>query len=495
MKKFLNRSLPAISLLGLALCFGIQARAEEQDTIKTGIYAGAIPLGGMTKEEADREIQSFVENLGQVQITLLAAAGKEVVVNAGEFGIRWANPELTEEAAKVGTRGNVIQRYKVLKDLEHDSLVYDILLSLDLQAVGDVLIQKCSVYDSEASDMSLIRENGEFRIIEGTAGYFLDVETSIDNVNDFLTGDWDYRPCEIALNVEELQPRGTKEQLSAVRDVLGSFTTVYSTSAAGRKANVENGCQLIDGTLLYPGDEFSAHDATAPYTEQNGYHMAGSYVGGRVVDSVGGGVCQVSTTLYNAVLGAELEVKKRYSHSMTVSYVDISADAALAESSGKDFVFVNNTEYPIYIEGQTGDRRLTFTIYGVETRPAGRSVRYESEVLETISPSGDVIRTDDTLPVGYLETDSAYTGYKARLWKIVEEDGVEVSRTQVNSSTYKMVPRSATVGTATGDEAVRSELQRAVESGNIDVVKNVLAALTAPPVPETPVYENGAEED
>ena len=105
---------------------------------------------------------------------------------------------------------------------------------------------------------------------------------------------------------------------------------------------MENGCRLIDGFVLYPGEEFSAYGAVSPFTKENGYFMAGSYVDGKVVDSLGGGICQVSTTLYNAVLLSELEVTERHNHSMIVSYVEPSADAAISESSGKDFKFVNN---------------------------------------------------------------------------------------------------------------------------------------------------------
>ena len=181
--------------------------------------------------------------------------------------------------------------------------------------------------------------------------------------------------------------------------------------------------------------------------------MAGSYLNGKVVDSLGGGICQVSTTLYDAVLYAELEVTERHNHSMIVSYVDPSADAAIAESSGKDFCFINNTEYPIYIEGIIDNKTITFNIYGKETRPSNRKVRYESEILEVINPPADMIYPDPSHPIGYIVKESAHIGYKAKLWKIVTEDGAEVSRTQVNSSNYKMVPRSATVGTATADPA------------------------------------------
>lgn len=489
MKFFLRTGCLFALLAGCILCFGISAQAKAGGTIKKGIYAGEIDLSGMTAEEATQAVQGFVDGLRGVEITLLAAGNREVVVTADQLGIEWENPELVQEAMEVGTHGNVIKRYKVMKDLEHKNLIYKIKLSFDLQTISDFLTYNCSRYDIAAVDWSLVRENGEFRIVEGAVGYAVDVETSIDNVYEYLTGEWDYKPCRIALNVTEQEPRGSVEELSKVKDVLGSFTTTYSVSVLGRKANVENGCELMDGTLLYPGDEFSAHKAAAPFTEQNGYYMAGSYINGRVVDSVGGGICQVSTTLYNAVLRAELEVKKRYNHSMTVSYVDVSADAALAESSGKDFIFVNSSEYPIYIEGIAKDKKLTFNIYGMESRPSNREVRYESEVLEVTEPSEDQIFTDADLPLGYIVVESAYTGYKARLWKIVLVDGEEVSRTQVNSSSYKMVPRSATVGTATTDENAYNEIMAAVGTSNIDHVKSVIAALAAPPAQEAPEYE------
>ena len=202
---------------------------------------------------------------------------------------------------------------------------------------------------------------------------------------------------------------------------------------------------------------------------------------GKVVDSLGGGICQVSTTLYNAVLNAELEVTERHNHSMIVSYVDPSADAAIAESSGKDFCFVNNTDAPIYIEGVIENKRVTFTIYGKETRAANRQVKYESKVLEVINPPADMIYADASQPIGYIVQESAHIGYKAQLWKVVTEDGVEVSRTQVNSSSYKMVPRSATVGTATNDPTAYEEIMAAIGTNSIDHVKNVIALLTAQP--------------
>jgi vancomycin resistance protein YoaR len=481
MKKGIRRGCVAMLLLACIFAFGTRAEAESAEGIKNGIFAEDIDLSGMSAQEASAAVEAYVEGLRETQITLLAADETEVAVTAGELGIFWANPELVTDALEVGIHGNVIERYKLLKDLEQENLILPIEISFDLQAISDILLERCVQYDVKAEDATLVRENGEFRVVGGQIGYALDVETSVDRVSEQLMKDWDRQPCTIALDVEVEQPRGTAEDLAQVKDVLGTFTTSYSSSGPNRSANVSNGCELINGTLLYPGEEFSTYESVAPFSQANGYYMAGSYLNGKVVDSLGGGICQVSTTLYNAVLQAELDVTERHNHSMIVTYVEPSADAAIAESSGKDFKFVNNLEYPIYIEGYTQNKRLTFTIYGKESRSADREVRYESKVLEVINPPADVIYADGSQPIGYVVSDSAHVGYKAQLWKVVLEGGQEVSRTQVNSSSYKMVPRSGTVGTATEDPVAYEEIMAAIGTGNLDHVRNVIGMLTAPP--------------
>lgn len=459
---------------------------KDGNTIKTGIYADEINLSGMNGEEATQAIQAYVGELAGVELTLLAAADTEVTVTAGELGIVWANPDLVGEALEVGTRGNVIERYKILKDLQYDNLVYPIDLSFDTQAIHNILQERCTQYDREAVNATLTREDGQFHVTEGSAGYTLNVEASADSVLRFLTEEWNRGTCDIALDMTVTEPQGSAEALAQVTDVLGTYTTSYASSNSHRSTNIETGCGLINGMVLYPGEEFSTYEAVGPFTAERGYEPAGSYLNGKVVDSLGGGICQVSTTLYNAVLLAELEVTQRSSHSMIVTYVELSSDAAITEGAGKDFRFVNNLEYPIYIEGAIGDKSITFTIYGKETRAANREIRYESVVLETNKPSADDIFPDSSHPIGYIVTDGAHIGYKAQLWKIVLEDGVEVSRTQVNSSSYKMVPRSATVGTATGDPSAYEEIMAAIGTGNIEHVRNVIAVLTAPPAEPSP---------
>lgn len=482
MKKFVIRvGLLLAASLGIMLYLPVPAEAKTADTFKEGVYAEEVSLGGMTMDEAKAAIEAYIDSLEAVEITLVLADAQEVPVTAGDFGICWSNPEILEDAIRLGTDGNIVERYKAMEDLACENKIYPIELDFEITDIDAVLAEKCSDFDREAIDYELIRENGAFQIIEGQTGYFLDVENSIDTIYAYMNEQWNREEASIALNVVITEPRGSVDELSRVTDVLGTFTTSYSTSGSSRSANVENGTDLINGALLYPGDEFSTYEEVSPFTKGNGYHMAGSYVNGKVVDSLGGGICQVSTTLYNAVLLAELEVTERHNHSMIVNYVDASADAAIAESSGKDFRFVNNTDYPIYVEGiTTSNKKITFNIYGVETRPEGRTVEYVSEVLETIYPQTDALYPDAGQQIGYIKVSSAHIGYKAKLWKVVKEDGVEVSRELVNSSSYKMSPRSAVVGVATADPVAYNEIMAAIGTNSIDHVKNVIALLVPP---------------
>ena len=468
-----------LMLLALVLVCGVNlpVRAAGEATLKEGVLIQGMDLSGMNKQEASRAVEQYIEDhLRPVQVTLQTSGNTDVQVTAGDLGIRWSNPEILDEALSIGTEGNVIARYKVLKDLKREPVNYELAFEFDINAINQVLTEQCSLYDQPVVNAVLKRENGVFSVVEGQVGYRLDVETSIDVIYEYMTLEWDLQPCVIKLDVIVEQPLGSAEELAKVTDLLGSFTTSFSSSGADRSANVSNGCRLIDGSTLYPGQEFSTYEAVAPFTQQNGYYMAGSYLNGKVVDSLGGGICQVSTTLYNAVLRAELEVTQRYNHSMIVTYVDPSADAAIAESSGKDFRFVNNLDVPIYIEGIIEGKRITFNIYGQETRSSDRKVTYESKVLEVINPPGEILYAEASQPIGYLvKGDSAHIGYRAQLWKVVTENGVEVERSQVNSSSYKMVPSSYHVGVATADPNAYTAIIDAINSGSVANVRTVIA--------------------
>lgn len=440
--------------------------------IRQGITIDGVDVSGMTESEAMAQIQADVEEKKAAVITL---QGKEddqkVEVTAGDLGLYWSNPDIIDEIGAYGKASNIIARYKQNKDLEQHGMNFSIQFSVDKDAIDNVITNQCASFNEEAEDATLSRDGSSFTIVPGQTGYVVDTAASADTIYSQLSSGWDGEALTIALTIDVDEPKGTEEELSKVKDLLGTFTTSYSSSGTSRCGNIANGTKLINGHTLYPGDEFSVLNALTPFTEENGYYLAGSYLGGQVVDSFGGGICQVSTTLYNALIRAEIQITERYNHSMIVGYVDPSMDAAIAESSGMDLKFKNNTEHPIYIEGYTSGKTVTFNVYGVETRDAGRKVTFESEVLSKTEPTGQKVYTDASQPVGYIKSQSAHIGYKAQLWKIVTENGKQVSKEVFNTSTYNAEPASITVGTA---GTVSAELSAAIAANDVDGVKAAL---------------------
>lgn len=229
--------------------------------------------------------------------------------------------------------------------------------------------------------------------------------------------------------------------------LMGSYTTYFSGSGENRIYNIQHAADILNGTVIEAGEEFSVSAAIGPINEDNGYRQAGAYQDGKLIESVGGGVCQISSTLYNAALGAELEITERCEHSMTVGYIDLSRDAAIA-GDYKDLKFINNSGAAITIESWATSDGVTFKIWGADTaKKNGRSFKLETVILETIDPGDDVIEVDESKAADYYEvTQSAHTGYRTELYKVVYVDGVETDCIKINSSVYEASPAYITVG-------------------------------------------------
>ncbi len=464
---------------------------KSEGTLLPGTKIDGQSVGGMTPAEAEAVIADKVERAKKAKITLYSEAHEPITsFTADEIGLDWGNPEMLEEIENFGHGGNPITRYKAVKDLEQQGLNYEVEFKVNDEQLRARVADCLGVVNRPAVDAQLKRENGAFQFIPGQTGKVLDVEATVSSVKDALGSGWTRMDLVVPLVITVDEPKGSGEELSKIKDLLGSFTTSYQTSGNARTLNIINGCKLSSGEILYPGETFSMLKHLTPFTEANGYQLAGSYLGNKVVDSLGGGICQVSTTLYNAVIRAELEVVERYNHSMIVGYVDASADAAIAESSGMDFKFRNNLDYPVYIEGITQNRAITYNIYGVETRPASRQIRFESEVLETIPSEGSEVETDPTQPIGYVAMSNGYTGYRAQLWKVVTENGNQVSREVFNKSSYRMTPAQITVGTA---GIMTAGLQNAIASKDINEIRAAAAFAAANQMPADALTEAASE--
>ncbi len=480
-KKFLKGILAAC-LLGAALF--MTTAADEPNVISDGVFIGDMDVSGMTVEEAEAYVRGEVKALASSVITL-QMGDDTTSATWGDLGLTWENQELVQEISQLGTTGNIIRRYKEQKDLQNQSSRYEIEYELDEEA-QEAFVKSCAAFNSQPIEGSVhMGDDGYLYVEGGTDGLTLDAEATLaslqEHLNTLEAGD-----KTIEVTVDRVSPVLTAETLSKMNSVLGSATTDYSASSWGRAKNVENGTAKINGTLLMPGESFSVTAAVVPFTPDNGYELAPSYESGQVVDSYGGGICQVSTTLYNAVLKAELQVDARNNHTMIVNYVDPSKDAAIAEGV-MDLRFTNTLDSPVYIAGSAYYGTLNFSIYGEETRPSNRSLRFVSETTSKSDPSKNiklVAKTDQN--VGYLsQVQSAHQGLSAVLWKEIYYDGVLSETIQVNSSHYVASPAIYEVGVVTDNQALSAALHAAIGQNDLGQVQYLMANGVETEAPET----------
>lgn len=462
--------------------FNKKAEEEIEDipgTIIDGVYAGSIDISGMTYKQALNAVNSYVDSISSRNLAIESINENIVQFPLSDLGIKWGNKDIIIDAMGLGKGGNLIEQYKTICDLKKSPKVYDVQLDFDREKITELINEEANRSNIRPTNAVIERVDGHFVIkSQGVAGVEINVAKSVSDIMSVLSniGEGD---LYVALTTDVYESDIDEEALSQMTDILGTYTTSFKTSSQDRSGNVNTGCRHVNGTVLYPGEQFSMYNSVSPFTEENGYFMAGSYLNGMVVESLGGGICQVSSTLYNAVIRSELQVDERSPHSMVVTYVDLSSDAAIA-GTYKDFKFTNNTEYPIYIEGYTTDeKKITFNIYGKDTRDPRRTVEFESVETSKTEPEGEKIIADPSKPVGFISTQSAHIGYTGELWKIVKVDGVETERIKINKSTYHPSPRTATVGTGAMDANVVATMDAAIATGSIDFVKQTIASLTA----------------
>lgn len=447
MKKILMKLLMVLAVAtGTFLFFSAPALAAQTYHIPDGVEVEGIDLSGMTQEEARAALVTFVDQVKSG--TLKLTAGEDVVeIPLSEIGLDVADASVIDNLSKIGSGGNIIRRYKELTDVKNHNASYKISFVCSRDQLTAAISARADQINRQPQDATIVRHDGQLIITEELIGRNLKIEETADSVMNTLAGEWDKTSLTAAVIMEETPAVHTAEELSVIQDCLATYTTSYGGSSSNRVANIQNGAAKIDETTLYPGDTFSFTQAVAPFTAENGYYLAGAYASGKNVDSMGGGICQVSSTLYNTVLRAELTIVERTNHMMTVGYVPLAADATIAEPT-IDFKFRNDYDFPVYIEAYTYNGSVTVAIYGKETRPANRTVEFESVTEQTIAPPADVVTEDLNQPEGYEDvTQSAHTGYVAALYKCIYVDGVLESRALVNRSTYQAYPRYVTKGT------------------------------------------------
>lgn len=408
--------------------------ALDTQEIYPGVNVMDIDLGGKTVAEATTLIQQELNAQILTNQVTLQYQDKEWKFTFEELGVSADAAAIAQRAFEIGRSGDLRQRDLLIRNLDTSKEAVQLDTAFDEKQLKTVLEELANEIKVEPVDAVLSFNDGTFSVTPEQNGLALDQEKAMADIQKALQDGQD--GVKIELPVKEEKPKMTKELLSTIQDKIGSGSTYYSTSNYGREQNLIVGASKLNGMIVMPDEEVSFNSTVAPITAENGYHAANVIVGDEYVLDLGGGLCQVSTTLYNAVIRAELEVLERDCHAFPSDYVQMGLDAAVAQGY-IDFRFKNTTGYPIYIAMWCGGGEIGAAIYGKETHDPSRTLSFDYEITSVIEKPKAVEEYDPTLKPGERVVKSeGHTGYTVDTYKTVTENGV--STTEWFSTSYYM---------------------------------------------------------
>jgi vancomycin resistance protein YoaR len=387
----------------------------------------------------------------------LSEFGKQLYGELAEHSVEVQDDCVVVTPGKTGASTDYTEANSQVLNAIANGKFTDISVTMRKQEPQDVDVD--SLYNEvyvEPKDAEFETTAKSAKVASHVVGIELDKDDAKDKVSKIKEGG---DPVEI--KVIKTMPAVTKNMLEnkLFNTTLASYSTKYSASNTNRSANLALAASNMNGTVLAPGETFSYNDVVGERTAARGFKNAPVYENGKSVDGIGGGVCQVSTTLYSAVLYADLKIVSRQNHSLPVSYVPLGQDATVVDGS-IDFKFQNNTDYPIKVVSSAGGGTISVSIVGTE-RETERKVELVHNTLSKIEPTTKEVKTD-SLPAGTTKVvSSGKAGYVVESTKIVYENGKEVSRTSLGKSTYKMVQKEVEVGTGASAQAAQTQAPEA----------------------------------
>ena len=348
-----------------------------------------------------------------------------------------------------GTKGNTIKKEALKKEIldrVEKEKNEDIILEIYEVEPGNIDIEKIynEVY-TEPKDAYYTKD--PFEIFPHVNGINFDKEAAKEILEQ------DKEEYEIPLIITTPKITTNKIGTEAFPDMLSTFSTRYDASNTPRTTNLKLAMQKLNGVVVSPGETFSYNKTLGKRTAEAGYKEAGGFAGGKVVQTLAGGICQISSTLYDAVVYANLDIVERHNHMFLAGYVGAGKDATVVYGT-YDFKFKNTRKYPIMIKTSIGSGVAQISIYGVK-----EEVEYEVEISSKILsyiPYKVVYETDNSLASGKEKVaQNGMNGCKSITYKILKLNGAQVSSTVLSTDTYdpmnKIIKRgpSKTIETST----------------------------------------------
>lgn len=413
-----------------------QARSANA-RLAPGLVIDGVALGGARVDEALEKLHAAHEALAAQTVFEIAGPGESLRLRAADFPIAWDTEAVLLQAFNAPRLGG--------------EKIFSCTARIGGEGCRAALEEACAHLNTKAQDASFAYEDGAFRYSEERAGSRLDTALLSDCIVSLPLGD----THRLQAVMRTQSPGYTIEEARADTTLLSEFSTSFAGgnyAAKNRVHNIQKAAAGIDGVKLDPGEEFDMNALLGPRSAETGYKEANAIRDGAYVQEYGGGVCQVSSTLYNAVLMAGLEVSERSHHSWPLGYIDIGRDATIS-TGGPNFRFINSAQSPVYISAlvDTQTQEVTVRIYG-RAREDGLSIRLRSKKVESLPDPGDEVREDASLKPGEEKrVRESRPGSVSETYRLYyDSDGNLVREELVSRDKYRPVKGILLVGASPG---------------------------------------------
>ncbi|MCU4923220.1 VanW family protein [Bacillus cereus] len=405
---------------GILLCVGGVSGYQYVSKLNNQLDTTALPnttfegisLDGKNKKDIQAIINQKITELDQKSLTYIFQNDKQTYTWK-DLGINYKEKDIIEKIFKE-QEGNAINRYKMRKQAENGELKRDYKLTpqLNTTAYESFMKDKYNETLKNPVNAELSIEGTTVNISQSQNGEKIDKGKLTDLTKQAITSG----TSDITLPVTLLKPERSTEDIQkmGIKEVIAEYSTPMAGRNGNQSFNVNKSANTLSGVIVAPDETFSFNGRVGVTDAAHGYKSAAVYSQGKVIQSAGGGVCQVSSTLYSAALRADLGIVSRSNHSMPVNYLPLGQDAAVADY-GPDLKFKNNTGNHIYIQAFSNGGSITTRIFGTNT---GKNVEVSSQVIS---------RTNDKIT--------------AVTYKKVTQNGEVISNGQISKSVYKSAPK------------------------------------------------------
>ncbi|MEC0370748.1 VanW family protein [Paenibacillus chibensis] len=422
-------------------------------TIPKHVSVGGWDVGGNKKDEVLRELDAKLHELEQRPLTLSVEgrAMPDVTIPLKGAGITF-DADAFRSAVSALYEGSWSERIKARRQISKEwSITPHWNTSLIKQRFGPAWEEK--QFGKPANATRRITDNDKIVYTPEISVLRIDWETFIQSMTaqipkNFPDPQNSAKPVTVKLPLYTLNPEITVSSLKTegVERKIIEFSTSLGTSAAGRAYNVSSAAQAMDGMVLKPGDLFDYAKVIAKAEEKYGFREAPVILNGKLVPGIGGGICQVSSTVYNAALRTGLQIVERRNHSLPVSYLPKGQDATFAEGS-INFRFKNTTGKTLIIRAQVEDNTLTVKFFG--TFPKNVEYSVESRTVETLAVTDKFVQNKD-VPVGAQEVlQEGKPGYIVETYQVKKVNGEVVERKRISRDTYR--PQNRLIAVHSGE--------------------------------------------